>query len=316
MAQGILQSTDRTINNTVAFNSQRLHDACKSKGVLELHLLQREVAELKIQYQTSVPMEEMTVRQLQHNQFHINPNKFNEICSFYNYEAKATQNYYGSEENCGYFNKVSEMPSYVAGLGKSDLYKQENENGKQYKFEQISQQPQQQQQQQQQPNTAQTAQQQLLQKPPLQQQLMQHRLLQQKRQILQKQGALERRQMLRQQSYKIAQQQQILPPLPLNEIESEDLLAFQAIVEGPPIISSSMNGSPKMNLKTSYPLQNQIHQFHHNPLIDIQQSIPEQTDTSWNTLPGSMQTCQINENSLSLDNWAHSPLYQVFYVHK
>lgn len=73
---------------------------------------------------------------------------------------------------------------------------------------------------------------------------MQHRLLQQKRQILQKQCAmthqagnnagvpndahsLSRRQMLRQASYKIAQQQPVLPPLPLNETENKDLLAFQ-----------------------------------------------------------------------------------------
>ncbi|CAH1164893.1 unnamed protein product [Phyllotreta striolata] len=77
---------------------------------------------------------------------------------------------------------------------------------------------------------------------------MQHRLLQQKRQILQKQCAmshqsnpvanletthsLSRRQMLRQASYKIAQQQPVLPPLPLSESESKDLMAFQALVEG------------------------------------------------------------------------------------
>ncbi|XP_074039380.1 uncharacterized protein [Leptinotarsa decemlineata] len=78
---------------------------------------------------------------------------------------------------------------------------------------------------------------------------MQHRLLQQKRQILQKQCAmshqpspapnldpnhsLSRRQMLRQASYKIAQQQPVLPPLPLSETESKDLMAFQALVENP-----------------------------------------------------------------------------------
>lgn len=39
------------------------------------------------------------------------------------------------------------------------------------------------------------------------------------------------RQMLRQASYKIAQQQQVLPPLPLTESENKHLMAFQAMVE-------------------------------------------------------------------------------------
>lgn len=166
-----------------------------------------------------------------------------------------------------------------------------------------------------------------LQKPPLQQQLMQHRLLQQKRQVLQKQVALEsglsRRQMLRQQSYKLAQQQQVLPPLslPLSEIESKDLLAFQALVEGSsakgphlyvsqapksPSLSPVLNGSPKM-IKTSHIQQQSMQK---PPLHS-----PCHVTDSWNTISGSMKTCQISENPMAADNgWsAQTAPYQVYF---
>lgn len=78
------------------------------------------------------------------------------------------------------------------------------------------------------PNGQQTV---MAQKAPLQQQLMQHRLQQQKRHILQKQGALppqelgylsqRQRQMVRQPSYKMAQQAPVLVPLPHNELSGE-----------------------------------------------------------------------------------------------
>ncbi|CAB3360382.1 Hypothetical predicted protein [Cloeon dipterum] len=63
--------------------------------------------------------------------------------------------------------------------------------------------------------------------PALQQQLLQHRLLQ-KRQILQRQSAAPaseaslRRHMVRQASYKMAQQQQVVPPLPADALADED----------------------------------------------------------------------------------------------
>lgn len=297
VAQGILHSqSEYPLNSTVAFNSQRLHEACKAKGVLELHLLQKEAAQLKTQYQANVPPDEMTVRQIQHSQFHVNPMK-NGIDMQSNFHT-------GLKQGCdGYYGKAGDLSSFV-GLFKNDMAKMDAMRD--YKLEQLQQQSQ-------------------LQKPPLQQQLMQHRLLQQKRQILQKQVALEanlsRRQMLRQQSYKIgelqlnlekkkfeqndvivesplfqipAQQQQILPPLPLNEIESEDLLAFQAIVEGP-LPSSMQNGSPKL-MKTTH--------------------IQQQSGDCWNSLSGSMQTCQISENALAHESWAHPAIYQVFFSNK
>lgn len=162
-------------NGVVAFNSQKLNENCKAKGVLELHLVQREAQRLQSQYQAREPPEEVTQRQKQHNQY-LQP-RGNKRVSL--------------PDNFSYTNTSSE------------------------------------------PLQLQTA--------------MQHRLLQQKRQILQKQCAmshqspnasvdaghsLARRQMLRQASYKIAQQQPVLPPLPLSETESKDLMAFQALVEG------------------------------------------------------------------------------------
>lgn len=305
VAQGILHSqSDHPLDSTVAFNSQRLHEACKAKGVLELHLLQKEAAQLKTQYQANIPADEMTVRQNQHTQFHVSPKAQNNKHNHELYHSNSLKN------ADGYLNKAGDLAVYGGYCG------MKNENGKldgiRDKMNDSS----------------------SLQKPPLQQQLMQHRLLQQKRQILQKQVALEnglsRRQMLRQQSYKIAQTQQVLPPLPLNEIESEDLLAFQAIVEGSPAVQKHLqavqqqqqsnvtkspcsspcllNGSPKI-MKTSH-IQQQTQQQ------PIQQSA--QSNDCWNNLSGSMQTCQISDNSMNSDNnWiAQSPLYQVYFSNR
>ncbi|XP_031635678.1 serine/threonine-protein kinase par-1 isoform X2 [Contarinia nasturtii] len=273
VAQGILQSkSEHSVDATIAFNSQRLHD--KAKGVLELHLLQKEASQLKTQYQANVTLDEMTARQMQHILFHDTPKPLNKNCE-------------------GHFNKAGDLAIYPC---KYDIGRDMNKMNEQCVA---------------------------LQKPPLQQQLMQHRLLQQKRQVLQKQVAMEnglsRRQMLRQQSYKLAQQQQVLPPLslPLSEVESKDLLAFQALVEGSspksphlyvsqssksPSLSPVLNGSPKM-IKTSH-----LQQTMQKPLHS-----PGHVADSWNTISGSMKTCQISENPMVAENgWsAQTPSFQV-----
>lgn len=172
VAQQVIDATA----GVIAFNSQKLNENCKAKGVLELHLVQREAQRLQSQYQAREPPEEVSQRQKQHTQY-LQP-RVNKRVSL--------------PDNFSY-TSISPEPLHL-----------------------------------------QTA--------------MQHRLLQQKRQILQKQCALShqspntsvdssghslaRRQMLRQASYKIAQQQPVLPPLPLSETESKDLMAFQALVEG------------------------------------------------------------------------------------
>lgn len=346
------------MNSSVAFNSQRLHEACKAKGVLELHLLQKEAAQLQNQYKANVPMDEMNARQLQHNhhmaslyhhhpylhqhpyqaqqQFHQNPQQQQQQQQ-YQQTAICQSNIISGQDSGLYFSKAGDLSSYTGlggpGANKLDgmdpLGKPSMKMVDQFQGALL---------QQQQPQPSIPGQ-----KQPLQQQLMQHRLLQQKRQILQKQVALEtslsRRQMLRQQSYKIAQQQQILPPLPLplNELESEDLLAFQAIVEGPgtagsPGEGSSMEehaaaaspGTPPPPTESSPKLFKSSHvQLIQQPqsTIFIQPNHQQQQqfgmnpgDLTWSTLSGSMQTCQISENPLNSDTIFHQPIYQVCYM--
>ena len=289
VAQGILNHVDHNSFNSVAFNSQRLHEACKAKGVLELHLLQQEAASLTSQYQSSVPQEELNVRQREH--------------SYYRSDHNSLHFQYGKNEDLSSFNKnvstiTSDISNYV-GMMRNDFVKHENGDTNGIKLMAMKGDGQ----------SVQSPQQ--MQKPPLQQQLMQHRLLQQKRHILQKQGAMEtclsRRhsQMLRQQSYKIAQNQQILPPLPfpLTEKESEDLLAFQQIVENPNALSCT---NPHF-LTTSH-----LHSTQISPSISPQPTgVPE---PSWNNLSNNLQaSCQISEGSATHEIF-HQPLYhQVLY---
>lgn len=162
-----MNSAEHPLNSGVAFNSQRLHES-RAKGVLELHLLQKEAAQLVTQYQSSVPQDEMVVRQIQHSQFHVQPVNVDLPAALYQCTLKQQQQQTPplATATDPFYNKqgVGDLAAPFLGLfGKE--------------------------------------QQATVTKPPLQQQLMQHRLLQQKRQILQKQGALEnlsRRQMLRQ----------------------------------------------------------------------------------------------------------------------
>lgn len=268
VAQQVAQSNESQKTN-IAFNSQRLNENCKAKGVLELHLVQKEAQILKTQYQSSIPVEEMTQRQIQHNQF---------AASFspqYLETKNPTPKRISLPETFNYSSTSPPMPAspkMVAQL-------QEPTDLLGATVTQVT-------------------------KPPLQQQLMQHRLYQQKRQLLQKQMTppnvpvhemglhalqvgLSRRQMLRQQSYKIAQQQQILPPLPLTETENRDLLAFQAIVEGP-------NRAAKPKLEES---QEEMAKFAYQGSMEISIMHKERLgNENWSNLPSSLQSaCQISE---------------------
>ncbi|XP_049874802.1 serine/threonine-protein kinase SIK2 [Pectinophora gossypiella] len=267
VAQQAAQSNE-TQKNTLAFNSQRLNENCKAKGVLELHLVQQEAQKLKTQYQSTIPVEEMTQRQLQHNQFAAT------FSPHYLDTKNPTPKRISLPESFNYSSTSPPMPAspkMVSQLQESDL-----SHG----------------------TSAQNS------KPPLQQQLMQHRLFQQKRQLLQKQmtppnlpahemGALHtlqvglsRRQMLRQQSYKIAQQQQILPPLPLTETENRDLLAFQAIVEGP----NRSKAKPEEN-------QEDVSKFAYQGSMEISILNKDRLgNENWSNLPSNLQSaCQISE---------------------
>ncbi|KAJ0176125.1 hypothetical protein K1T71_008299 [Dendrolimus kikuchii] len=269
VAQQVAQSNDSQ-KNTLAFNSQRLNENCKAKGVLELHLVQKEAQKLKTQYQSTIPAEEMTQRQLQHNQFaaSFSPHYFD--------TKNPIPKRISLPESFNYSSTSPPMPAspkIVAQL-QEPTELTHGASGSQVN------------------------------KPPLQQQLMQHRLFQQKRQLLQKQmtptnisghemgihtmqAGLSRRQMLRQQSYKIAQQQQILPPLPLTETENRDLLAFQAIVEGP-----NRSAKPKPD-----EVQEEAAKFAYQGSMEISMLNKDRLgNENWSNLPSSLQNaCQISE---------------------
>lgn len=270
VAQQAAQSNEAQPTN-IAFNSQRLNENCKAKGVLELHLVQKEAQKLKTQYQSTLPAEEMTQRQIQHNQFAAS------FSPHYLDTKNPSPKRISLPETFNYSSTSPPMPAspkMVAQLQEpSDITHGANVS---------------------QGN-----------KPPLQQQLMQHRLYQQKRQLLQKQMAppnlpshdmgplhslqvgLSRRQMLRQQSYKIAQQQQILPPLPLTETENRDLLAFQAIVEGP---------NRLMKAKTEE-TQEDVAKFAYQGSMEISIMNKDRLgNENWSNLPSTLQSaCQISE---------------------
>ncbi|CAH1281161.1 unnamed protein product [Diabrotica balteata] len=174
-SDGLVAQQVADTTRVVAFNSQKFTEKRKAKGVLDMHLVQRENQRLQPQYPVPVRETPEDVSPRQNQYLQPRPNKRISLPDNFNYTNPGVESV-----------------------------------------------------------QLQTA--------------MQHRLLQQKRQILQKQCALShqstpvtsletthslsRRQMLRQASYKIAQQQPVLPPLPLSESESKDLLAFQALVEG------------------------------------------------------------------------------------
>uniref|UniRef100_A0A182ILU5 non-specific serine/threonine protein kinase n=1 Tax=Anopheles atroparvus TaxID=41427 RepID=A0A182ILU5_ANOAO len=350
VTQGLINAADYPLNSQVAFNSQRLNETCKAKGVLELHLLQKEAAQLKVKYQANVPQDEINVRQLQHSQFRVNP-----LESLIMKPLSASSHGSGGSSGLdpsnggvggggGYYNKVTDYVGLVLGVktgaavgstesgsGKLDaeqqlLLRAVGAGGGVVRSDQLSA----------------AAAQQLQQKPPLQQQLMQHRLLQQKRQILQKQGAMEaglsRRQMLRQHSYKIAQQTQILPPLPyagegpesgvdgyptLQSVRETAILESAAEATGGP---ASMLNDPLdlyAHLHAHHPHlhhhhQHQHHHHHHaQQQLHLQQQHQQQHLTadrtghcSWSALPSSMKTCQISEGTPSSDGaWNVAALY-------
>lgn len=252
--------------NVVAFNSQRLNESGKTKGVMELHLVQREHQALKTLYQSSVPQEELAQRQMQHSEYRHNRDTLS-----VDRPSPPLPKRISLPENFAYPSTPVTQQEAEVSLGTSGTTTPPNPSGK----------------------------------APLQQQLMQHRLLQQKRQILQKQGAfqqpsvsvdgvpipsgmnlvLSRRQMLRQASYKLAQQTQIVPPLPLHSDS-----------EFPPIIEDSSNGAVTTTGATGRQLPAQP-----QPRYDETSSVQGLVDTSseqWQSLPSSLASCQISESSI------------------
>ncbi|XP_058060490.1 serine/threonine-protein kinase par-1 [Anopheles bellator] len=340
VTQGLINAADNPLNSPVAFNSQRLNETCKAKGVLELHLLQKEAAQLKVKYQANVPQDEINVRQMQHSQFRVNPLESLILKPLSSHGSGCLEQSNGSGGG-GYYNKVADYVGLPLGVkaaavaaaaaaaaasaggaeaGKLDPEQLLLRAGVVTRSDQLA--------------AAAVAvaaaqqQQQLQQKPPLQQQLMQHRLLQQKRQILQKQGAMEtglsRRQMLRQHSYKIAQQTQILPPLPYGETDADGYPTLQpvretAILETEPSPGhyNHLHQDPLelyAQLHTHQQLHHHHHHHHHHQQQQQQPGVSTSSDRtlcSWSALPSSMKTCQISEGATpSTDSpWNVAALY-------
>ncbi|XP_042209356.1 serine/threonine-protein kinase SIK1-like isoform X1 [Homarus americanus] len=130
---------------------------------------------------------------------------------------------------------------------------------------------------------------------PLQQQLFQHRL-QQKRQILQKQAAfprqsypvgceLSRRQMVRQASYKLAQQQPVLPPLPA-ELSAAHLLAG---------LNQADLACPTIAEHVGFADQDEEGWDSNPAWRNISSWAPDSTAATWHTLPSTLAACQISE---------------------
>lgn len=65
VAQQVMDNT----NGVVAFNSQKLSEKNKTKGVLDMHLVQREAQRLQSQFPPRETPEEVSQRQKQHTQY-------------------------------------------------------------------------------------------------------------------------------------------------------------------------------------------------------------------------------------------------------
>ncbi|XP_067011544.1 serine/threonine-protein kinase SIK2 isoform X2 [Anabrus simplex] len=263
----------------VAFNSQRLNETGKTKGMMELHLVQREHQALKSLYQSSVPQEELLQRQIQHSQYVDASSR----------PSPPLPKRISLPENFSFMPTTGKLPTQPEMAGENLLGTPSTSTSTVTSSGSAG-------------------------KPlaPLQQQLMQHRLLQQKRQILQKQGALQqpsvsvegtvsplglamsRRQMLRQASYKLAQQTQILPPLPQPYQEGTEPLAFQTIAEdGNGATSTTGTGR----------------------ILPSPPRIETDAGENWQSLPGTLASaCQISDVRTDWDGLLNAPWQQPVYA--
>lgn len=170
----------------IAFR-QRLIETEKAKGITELNSVQKEHQALTSHYQWVATSEEASRQQEQHSQY----------CHEWRHS------YTGADElgRSSFTRQRVSLPDKLCGTTQKTLYSKDSSKDADVAAAGAV--------------------------KPLQQQLFQHRL-QQKRQIFQKQAVfprqsyplsgpdLSRRQMVRQASYKMAQQQPVLPPLPVD----------------------------------------------------------------------------------------------------
>ncbi|XP_019891073.2 serine/threonine-protein kinase par-1 [Musca domestica] len=194
VAQGIVSSTG-PLHNGSAYGSYRYDTPNKRNGWLELQQLQREAHTLNSKYRSNLPMDEFNNCQFQHSQFYTLSNRIPAMDFHPTYTShlmRTMDNMENFPEKNGgpfhpslyhYMRMDATQNAYPGSLPRQDpnlILSQMN------------------------PATAMLP----MQKPPLQQQLLQHRLLQQKRQLFQKQYALEAHlgrphHLIREHSYKL-----------------------------------------------------------------------------------------------------------------
>ena len=240
----------------IAFRQQLLETE-KALGVTELHCLQQEHQQLTNLYQAVTNSEEASTQQQQHVQ----------------YCREWRHSYAGSDEinRASLMQQRVSLPETLGLVGSPKILLNKDTRDIDHTI-----------------STSKT----------LQQQLFQHRL-QQKRQILQKQAAfsrqsypvscdLSRRQMVRQASYKMAQQQPVLPPLPsadltaaahlLSDLSCPTIEENDGAVDHEDETASALWSDDPFAWKTATTLWGN-----------------DGANINWHTLPSSLAACQISE---------------------
>ncbi|XP_059223636.1 serine/threonine-protein kinase par-1 isoform X3 [Stomoxys calcitrans] len=254
VAQGIVSSSAGPLHNGSAYGSYRYDTPHKRNGWLELQQLQREAHTLKSKYRSNLPMDEFNNCQFQHSQFYTLSNRIPAVdfhSAYSSHLMRAMENMENFPEKNGgtlhpslyHYLRVDAANAYPAGLPRQDpnvIFSHMNAA------------------------TAMLP----MQKPPLQQQLLQHRLLQQKRQLFQKQYALEAHlgrphHLIREHSYKLSGHPHIMtpastptpPPPPAMSPHPDELLQLQMFER-----------SGKMHHNSLAPLgvYNHHHSHHHH----------------------------------------------------
>lgn len=290
MTQGFLNSLS-VLSSAPTYNSHRLYEAHLRNGLFELQKLQEEDAIEAAQYGSNMPLDEFKNCQFQYGQFRSNINRMS-------LDFKPSYQSYKHEMESAFSNRCTEFSAppiysykpdanYYMTPSRSDAM---SLNLNCLQFQQ--------------------------QKPPLQQQLLQHRLLQQKRQIFQKQVAIEshvsRSQIPRQNSYKAVQHRQFDCNLQFINAEPENVFHLQRSERSewhPFIPTYGYYQQPKNFLKTSY--------IKNHSQVTSACSIPMRckannidTSETWNSLPKSINACKINKCN-RFDNGGQESLYQV-----
>lgn len=260
--EGRRASDGLVAQGVIAFR-QRLCDTEKVGGFMELNVVKQEHHHLQTLYKSNVTQEELAQWQLQHSQF-----------SYMNHNGvgvtkQGTPHADATERSPNLLAKRISLPESIGApiqkmiLNKSIATPTGCGNGTAVSAEQME-------------ECSSTNQ-----DKPLQQQLLQHRL-QQKRQILQKQSAMQRqsrngeqllkRQMVRQASYKLAQQQTVMPPLPSDVVK-----ALSPLAEPPQLVSQSQTQQQQQQ-------QQQLSSISYATLTN-NGGPPSRPSTPWQLLP-------------------------------